>query len=903
MFCSCSLRAAATTHRLSFNPFSLQLYSVCISSCIAGHPASVFLHLLSLVVQLIFAGSLLIVVSGSTDTWAQTAAAPVVEQVQTVATHYYDIPAGPLNTVLTRFSTESGIFLVGANDLAQGKHSPGIRGTFSVQKALDVLLTGTGLETQRNAQGQYVLQPAASAVGTLPLMTVTGAAINPGVTEGTGSYTTSQSSYGKGQTLKELPQTVTVMTYESIQDQGLKTLDDVLERTPGVTVQQNTSVDSLFYSRGFQITSFQIDGNSPLLSLSSTQTFAGDLNTSQLDLAMFDSVEVLRGSDALYGTSGEPGGAINLVRKKPTRQFQVKALAHAGSWNNYRSELDVGGSIMENGRIRGRLVGVYENRKFFYDVAKSDKYLFYGIVEADITNSTLLTFGGDLMRQDSTYWRFGLPRYSNGADIGLPRSTSFVTDDDRWKRNNNRQFIRLDQAIGTDWTLGIEASRAQSEVDQSSIFWWGAIDPITFSGFNSAIGHGRQFDRDETQKTLDAVLKGSFHLLSREHKVILGANINQYKSGVKTYRHMNDIGRPNFFVIQIPNFFEFDPEDYRFDDSYFLAFRDRTTITQKGLYGSLAAKIADPLTLIVGGRMSWYSYNNVSNNFSSTTGAVTSTSLTKYQDNVVFTPYLGVVFDLTEQWSTYGSIAETYKPQANNRKGPLPGTPLAPVTGRSYEIGVKGNLFDGRLNTALAFYSIKRNGQAMEDPAYPPTFGGELGSSCCYLDDGRITSKGVDTEVSGEIVPGWQILAGYTFNDNESKAGNPLYGSTVTPRHLFKLWSSYELKGMLSGLKLGGGLTAQSSAYIDGITRTFNAITGLYDGPSVNYKFTEPGHVLVDLFAQYRLNKHWSATLNVNNVFDKKYYQIGTGNMNSRANANNWYGTPRNFLLSMRYSY
>src|SRR5690606_774092 len=99
-----------------------------------------------------------------------------------------------------------------------------------------------------------------------------------------------------------------------------------------------------------------------------------------------------------------------------------------------------------------------------YDYGKSDKYLFYGIVEADITDSTMFTVGADVMRQDfGAFNAFGLPRYSNGDDIGLRRSFYLGGPDDRWLRKNNKQFIRLDQAIGTNWTLGIEASRAESK--------------------------------------------------------------------------------------------------------------------------------------------------------------------------------------------------------------------------------------------------------------------------------------------------------------------------------------------------------------------------------------------------------------------------------------------------------
>ena len=797
------------------------------------------------------------------------------------------IPAQSLDAALEQLGEQAGLQIFYLPEMVLGLNAPNVSGSLTADQALRRLLAGTGIEFRRTGKNVSLSRLISEELTQLTPVTVTGTSLADGVTEGTGSYTTSQSSYGKGQMLRELPQTVTAMTYERIQDQGLKILDDVMIYTPGITVRKESTGNSLFYSRGFLITSFQIDGNSPLLYNADGYGFG--LNTSQPDLAMFDHIEVLRGSDALYGTSGEPGGAINLIRKKPTKQFQVKALAHAGSWNNYRGELDVGGSIMADGRIRGRLVGVYEDRKYFYDVANSNKYLFYGIVEADITNSTLLTLGGDFSREDSTHWRFGLPRYSNGEDIGLPRSTFFGTDDDRWLRKNNKQFLRIDQAIGTDWTLGIEASRAQSKVAQRDFLWYGAIDPVTFSGLTSLAGRGSLNDRSETQNTLDVVLKGSFHLLGREHKVIFGANINRYKNYTDGY------GRSGS-SIQVPNIFEFNPANYRSNDPYLFTVDENFTITQKGLYGSLAAKITDPLTFIIGGRLSWYKYNYFLDIFDKDTGDVTYSELTRYQDNTVFTPYLGLVFDITKQWSTYGSITETYKSQASSRKGPPPGTSLAPVTGRSYEVGVKGNLFDGRLNTALAFYSIKRNGQAVRDQAYPPT-SGDLGSSCCYLDDGRIISKGIDIEVSGEILDGWQIQAGYTFNDNENKAESARY-STTTPKHLFKLWSSYELRGILSGLKLGGGLTAQSSNYQKGSARTFNEATGLYDGPSVDYKFTESGYVLVDLFAQYQFNKHWSATANINNIFDKKYYQnVGV------TNSSNWYGTPRNFLLSMRYSY
>jgi outer membrane receptor for ferric coprogen and ferric-rhodotorulic acid len=815
---------------------------------------------------------------------------------QSAAQASFNVPAGPLNRALTTFGRQAGLQVTYLTSIGAGKTTAGVSGPTTREQALARILQGTGLSYQfTNATTVAISQQTASGgTGGLPAgaisldtIDVQGASSSdPGRTEGTGSYTTSVSSFGKNQTLKELPQSVSVITHQRIQDQGMTTVEDALERTPGITVMPQSTNSSSFYSRGFEITNYQIDGNSPLYGAGGQGT---DQNVAGMDLAMFDRIEVLRGSDALYGTSGEPGGVINLVRKKPTKQFQMNALAHGGSWNNYRSELDVSGPLTANGSVRARLVGAYEDRKYFYDYGKSKKYLLYGIVEADVTDSTMLTVGSNIMRQDfGAYNAFGLPRYSNGVDIGLPRNFYLGGPDDFWLRNNTKHFVRIDQELGSNWTLGIEASRANSKNHRRDMSWYGYIDAMTATGPGTF--RDRDFDYEETQDTLDAVLKGSFHLLGGEHKVILGANIN------KRDFHMAQRIRNSNATLS-PNIFEYNPFDHTSNEPYLPSSDIKTKVVQKGLYGSLVAQVTEPLKVILGGRLSWYDYSSDGITFNSSTGGISSTSLTKYEEQNIFTPYLGLVFDISKQWSVYASFADTYKSQASNLKGPLPGTPLGPVTGRTYEVGVKGSLLDGRLNTTLALYHIKRDGQAVQDPAYPPTLG-DLGTNCCYLDSGHVISQGVDVEVSGEIVDGWRIHAGYTFNDNENKTDGGSY-SAVTPRHLFKLWTTYAFQGQLEGLKVGGGVTAQSSHYQRGSIRTFNESTGLFDGPAMPFDFTEPGRAVVDLFVQYQFDKHWSVALNVNNVFDKKYYYVTPSN----PYAGNFYGTPRNFLLTARYKY
>ncbi|MBW7903215.1 MAG: TonB-dependent siderophore receptor [Rhodocyclaceae bacterium] len=783
----------------------------------------------------------------------------------------FSIPAQPLDSALRIFTQQSKTQVLFDEATVAGLRAPAVNGSYTPREALARLLTGTGVVAQVSRPGVFTLKPGTiSGEAALAPVTVTAAAERIGVTEGSGSYATSSSTYGKGQRLRETPQSITVMTAQRIQDQGLNTLESVMEQTPGVVHQLYDTSRSYFYSRGFQIGSFQIDGNSSL---------SEGWVTEQIDMALYDSVEVLRGSDALYGNSGNPGGAINLVRKKPTHEFQVKGLLSAGRWNNYRTEVDVSGPLASDGRVRGRFVGAYEDREFFYDHAKSDKQVFYGIVEADVSDSTMLTFGAHHNRHDATYWSFGIPRYSNGDDLRLPRSFFGNSVDDNTLRKRNSIFARVDQAIGKDWSLGVEVSRTHTDSYRLDHLFSGAIDPITGAGFASGWG-GASYHYEETQKALDVVLKGRFNMLGGEHRLTAGANVSHFDVAFDANRRNSR--------ITVPDIFAFDPERYGSADPYTVRLMDRNrTIKQKGLYGSLAAQVAEPLTIILGGRLSWYE-SDLRNPLSS--------SRTYFKEDRAFTPYVGSIYDLNDQWSIYASIAETYQSQASSLKAPLPGTPLDPITGQTREIGLKGELFGGRLNTALALYKINRKGTAMRDPTYPNT-PGDLGSSCCYLDSGHQTSQGIETELSGEILPGWQLAAGYTYNDNEDENSRIVF-STTTPKHLFKLWTSYRLSGALASLKVGGGLTAQSKTFVSGTTRTFNPASGLYDGPSTPYKFTESGRALVNLFAEYRFDQHWSAALNINNLFDKRYYQVvGT------TDYGNWYGEPRNLMLTLRASY
>ncbi|GAI40220.1 unnamed protein product, partial [marine sediment metagenome] len=242
----------------------------------------------------------------------------------------------------------------------------GLRGTYTVAEALAKLLSGQQLEAVSGPSGGYRLRKRSAPSAALapaggPMLAevkVTASGPGDGITEGSGSYTSDASSTATrlGISLRETPQSVSVMTRQQMDDQGLNALTDVIAQTPGITLNQGGNLgsdSSSVYARGFAVENFQIDG---VLQLNSG--FSGLFQTS--DMAIYDRVEVVRGATGLMNGIGSPGATINLVRKRPTRDFQASASVEGGSWDYRRFGVDVSSPFNEAGTVRGRVVAAYQ---------------------------------------------------------------------------------------------------------------------------------------------------------------------------------------------------------------------------------------------------------------------------------------------------------------------------------------------------------------------------------------------------------------------------------------------------------------------------------------------------------------------------------------------------------------
>ena len=800
------------------------------------------------------------------------------------ATHALNLPAQPLDKALNALAGQTDSRILFATDIAESLNAPAVNGELTVPQALEQLLQGSSLTVQETGDGSYVVAaPASGGALDLGAITIQGQGMGE-ATENSGSYTTGLVSIGSKTptSLKETPQTVSVISQQMIEDQRITTLPEAMKQAPGITVRNNNFNSEQFFSRGFSIDNVQIDGAAPMDIGNGLGTFYSDRI---YDMASYDHVEVLRGASGLLGGTGDPGGIVNLVRKRPLDRYQLKLNTSAGSWDNYRTEVDLTGPLAFDGKLRGRMVAAYSDRQYFMDNRSTEKPLLYGIVEADISDSTMLTLGGSYDKVKETGTGDGLPRYSTGRDVHLPRSTWYTTDQ-AWTDSYNRDwFAKLDHAFNQDWKLNTSYTYSYNGSTTEGIIPYGSVDETTDTG---PYWWGSYVSSWSKQSVFDVNLSGYFDAFGRQHELLVGGDYQKVTSrwraapGMRDKGGMIDIWNPG--ATPLPS----DVSNHSFWRDYYPNTRE-----QYGLYSTLRLQLSDPLKLVVGARAQRYKFEqaySMRNNNGTGVWAEEDDVFDREPTTVV--PFGGLIYALNEDWSTYVSYSEVFKPQAQKLQGPLTAkTSIEPMTGKTYETGVKGELLGGALNVSAALFYTTREHQAVTDPAYPnPPF--SYSSSCCFLAQDKITSKGIDLEATGEIAPGWQVLAGYTYNQVHNDTQETLY-STVTPKHLFKLWSTYTLPGDWSAWRVGGGVTATSASYVEGEAYRFDSNWDVIDAQP--YEFSQSGYAVYDAMIEYDVDEHWTVALNGNNLFDRRYYSsVGTSEYG------NYYGEPRNYMLTLR---
>ncbi len=653
---------------------------------------------------------------------------------------------------------------------------------------------------------------------------------------------------------RDIPQSVTIVSEQRMEDQQLQTLGEVMDSTMGISKSTTDSDRSNYYSRGFEIDNYMVDG------IPTYFESRWNLGDSQSDMALFERVEVVRGATGLMTGTGNPSAAINMVRKHATsREFKGNLSAEYGSWNKQRYVMDMQSPLTEDGNLRARIVARYQDSDSWLDSYNQKRTFFSGILDADLATSTSLSAGYEYQRIDINNQTWGgLPRWNTDGSVRhYDRAHSTSPD---WAYNDkefNKVFFTLKQRFADNWQATLNATHTEAKFDSKAMYLDAYVNKSTGMLEGPYVNYGPDYGYiggtgwNSGKRKVDAVdlfAGGGYELLGRQHTMMIGGSFSR-----QTNRYTNSWA--NVYPEEFGSFYDYNgyfPETNWGSQS--LAQDDTTNM--KSLYAATRISLADPLHLILGARYTNWSIE----------------TLTYGMEKNHTTPYAGLVYDINDNWSAYASYTSIFQPQ-NYRDSS--GKYLDPITGNNYEAGLKSDWMNSRLTTTLSVFRIEQDNlgqstgrtiQGSTDTAYESV-------------DGTV-SKGVEFEINGALTDNWQMTFGatrYVAEDNDGKAVNP-----QLPRTTVKLFTSYRLPAMPE-LTVGGGVNWQNSVY------TYQ------DTPYGTWRASQGSYALVDLFTRYQVTKNFSLQGNVNNLFDKTYDTNIEGEI--------VYGEPRNVSLTASYQF
>lgn len=651
----------------------------------------------------------------------------------------------------------------------------------------------------------------------------------------------------------ETPQTISVITRQQIDDQGFNTINEALDFTVGISKKDVDRGRSAISARGFEVQNFQIDG-APFEN--------GNVGFGETSTAIYERVDLVRGAAGLMQGAGDPSAVVNMIRKHATeREFAGDISIQAGSWDRFSATLDMQSPLNAAGTVRARTVAQVYRQDGFVDLEKKKGVVLYGVIDADLDERTTLSLGASYQRDDRDgimwaqlpYW------YSDGTRTDWPRSKTTGADWGFWNTTEITAFATLSHKLGGDWRVRGNISYHKG-LENSKLLWLdGLPDRVTGAGMTT---YGYWYKANPQQWHGSVQANGGFTLLGGRHDLSLGAMASYVDDGWTN--------RDPVSIAPLTDFNHFDgnlPEP-EWGERYELSGVGNTT--QAAIYGSTRINLLDGLKLIGGGRLSYYKRNEQASAYSS------AYSLS-YKGQI--TPYAGLIYDITKNLSIYASYTNIFKPQGNvrDRAGRL----LNPLAGNAYEGGVKALLLDGKLLATASVYRIEQDNLAVPDPGQfvPGT------SNPAYLGAMGTVAKGYELEVVGKITPQWDLSAGWSQYSAKDADGVDVIAHQ--PRRVFNLATKYAFTKTLDGLSLGGAFKWESRP----------PVTATNPGTGVEEAIGQPAYAIVNIMARYALNDRLSLQVNVDNLFDKRFF---SGNV--------WfpgfvYGEPRNGKVTLKYTF
>ncbi|MES1025789.1 TonB-dependent siderophore receptor [Gloeocapsa sp. BRSZ] len=610
--------------------------------------------------------------------------------------------------------------------------------------------------------------------------------------------------------LRDVPASIQVIPQQVIEDQGrLRLSDAVRNNAPGVTISNSYAGTGQgeFIIRGFR----------------QNYNFRNGFRDGKFgfiaDLSNIEQIEVLRGPASVLFGQVQPGGIVNVVTKEPLSEPTYTVGFTGGQFSFYRPEIDFSAPLTDDGSLRYRLNIAYQNAGSFRDFVNEERLFIAPVLQWDMSKNTTLTLDFSYLYNDPVFDR-GVVALSDGSlPLPIDRFLGYPSLDDYYE-TQYRAGYRLEHRFNENWQI-------RNAFSLASILQTGLHTDDVIGDFTD----DRLLPRDYLDSEylnenfgLQTDLIGRFTTGSIEHQLLIGVDLNRitdhYQTRFATLPPI-DIFNPNYDVA-VPGVLEPDYFQTIFTDNLGLYVQDQITVLEN-------------LKLLVGGRLdfAWQDQNLFGEKST--------------QSDTAFSPRVGVVYQPIEPISLYASFSQSFFPVIGRSRT---NTAFEPERGTQYEIGIKADINNNLSATLAAFDIIKRN--VLTSDPIDSNFSIQVGEQC---------SQGVEFNIAGEILPGWNLIAGYAYTDARVTQDNRIpegdFLSNV-PENALNLWTTYEIQtGNLQGLGFGLGLF----------------FVGERQGQLPNSNLQLPSYVRADAALFYR-HENWRAAINIQNLFDIEYYEV-----------------------------
>ncbi|WP_085608083.1 MULTISPECIES: TonB-dependent siderophore receptor [unclassified Pseudomonas] len=633
--------------------------------------------------------------------------------------------------------------------------------------------------------------------------------------------------------IRDIPQAISVVPASVLKDLGSTSVERALDFAGGVSKQNNFGGLTLYeYSvRGFTTSEFYQDGFSANRGYPSTP-----------DAANIERIEVLKGPAAsLYGR-GDPGGTVNIVTKKPQPEAFTTLQTSAGSWDRYRTALDVNTPLDDQGDVLSRINLAVEDNNSFRDHVDSKRVFVAPSFSWQLNPDTSLLVESEFVRHSSTFDRGVVA--PNNKWSGVSRSTFLgEPNDGNIDNHNNRLQATLEHHLNDAWKLRLASHYKEGKL-------WGFASenrPLNADG-HTINRRYRERDTNWHDSITQLELRGLFDLGTWQHELLIGS---EYENFRKNERVTTIAGGPYAIDIYNPVYGQPKPNGARSGTDFFEHVESHALNLQDQIVFS------EKLRGMIGARFEHFD-QNIDDHSRNTTSRQTHDALTQRA---------GLLYQLTPDTGLFANASTSFKP---NNGLDAAGKSFDPEEGVGYEIGIKNELFDERLSSTLAFFHIDKENVLALDP------GTDTSRAM-----GKARSRGFDLQVTGQVTDAVRVIGAFAWIDAEVTKGDAAIpaGSRIlgVAKRSGSLLGVYEFQdGRLRGSDIGAALT-----YV-----------GDRSGESGS-DFELPAYHTVDLLAHYKASDTVTLGLNLNNLFDEKYYE--------RSYSNYWVnpGEPRNFTVSL----